>query len=147
MGAMDARNMYSNLAANKYLHTVASCWISSIYNDINWLLYSSTNTQVRIALLITSAVIRYLETISNSYCTVKAITIFIYNFIPQKIIQYPYQFYILQFIIYSFVNYRFISIKGSKLTIQIHLVQEVKGRRSCKSTPPRIRQFWREAFF
>jgi len=27
MGAMDARNMYSNLAVNKYLHTVASCWI------------------------------------------------------------------------------------------------------------------------
>jgi len=24
MGAMDARNMYSNLAVNKYLHTVAS---------------------------------------------------------------------------------------------------------------------------
>ena len=29
MGAMDARNMYSNLAVNKYLHTVASSWISS----------------------------------------------------------------------------------------------------------------------
>ena len=29
MGAMDTRNMYSNLAVNKYLHTVASCWISS----------------------------------------------------------------------------------------------------------------------
>jgi len=29
MGAMDARNMYSNLAVNNYLHTVASCWISS----------------------------------------------------------------------------------------------------------------------
>ena len=29
MGAMDARNLYSNLAVNKYLHTVASCWISS----------------------------------------------------------------------------------------------------------------------
>ena len=29
MGAMDARNMHSNLAVNKYLHTVASCWISS----------------------------------------------------------------------------------------------------------------------
>ena len=29
MGAMDARNMYSNLAVNEYLHTVASCWISS----------------------------------------------------------------------------------------------------------------------
>ena len=26
---MDARNMYSNLAVNKYLHTVASRWISS----------------------------------------------------------------------------------------------------------------------
>ena len=24
--------MYSNLAVNKYLHTVASCWISSTYN-------------------------------------------------------------------------------------------------------------------
>jgi len=31
MGAMDARNMYSNLAVNKYLHTVASRWISSTY--------------------------------------------------------------------------------------------------------------------
>jgi len=29
MGVMDARNKYSNLAVNKYLHTVASCWISS----------------------------------------------------------------------------------------------------------------------
>ena len=29
MGAMDARNMYSNLAVNKYLHNVASRWISS----------------------------------------------------------------------------------------------------------------------
>ena len=29
MGARDARNMWSNLAVNKYLHTVASCWISS----------------------------------------------------------------------------------------------------------------------
>jgi len=29
MGAMEARNTYSNLAVNKYLHTVASCWISS----------------------------------------------------------------------------------------------------------------------
>jgi len=29
MGAMDTRNMYGNLAVNKYLHTVAPCWISS----------------------------------------------------------------------------------------------------------------------
>ena len=29
MGAIDARNMQSNLAVNKYLHTVASFWISS----------------------------------------------------------------------------------------------------------------------
>jgi len=29
MGAMDALNMYSNLAENKYLHIVASHWISS----------------------------------------------------------------------------------------------------------------------
>ena len=27
MCVMNARNMYSNLAINKYLHTVASCWI------------------------------------------------------------------------------------------------------------------------
>jgi hypothetical protein len=27
MGAMDARNMYSNLAVNKYLHSAASRWI------------------------------------------------------------------------------------------------------------------------
>jgi len=33
MGAMDARNMYSNLAVNKYLHTGASCWISLTYNN------------------------------------------------------------------------------------------------------------------
>jgi len=32
MGAMDARNMYSNLAVNKYLYAVASRWISSTYN-------------------------------------------------------------------------------------------------------------------
>jgi len=32
MGAMDARNMYSNLAVNKYLYTVASRWISSTKN-------------------------------------------------------------------------------------------------------------------
>ena len=31
MGAMDARNMYSNLAVNEYLYTVASSWISSTY--------------------------------------------------------------------------------------------------------------------
>jgi len=30
MGAMDTRNTESNLAVNKYLHTVASCWILSI---------------------------------------------------------------------------------------------------------------------
>ena len=27
MGAMDTRNMWSNFAVNKYLHTVASRWI------------------------------------------------------------------------------------------------------------------------
>ena len=27
MGAMDSRNMQSNFAVNKYLYTVASCWI------------------------------------------------------------------------------------------------------------------------
>jgi len=31
MGAMDARNIYSNLAVNKYPPTVASRWISSTY--------------------------------------------------------------------------------------------------------------------
>ena len=31
-GAMNARNMQSNLAVNKYLHTVASCRISSTQN-------------------------------------------------------------------------------------------------------------------
>jgi len=39
IGAMDGRNMYSNLAVNKYLHTVASCWISStdiVTYDTNW---------------------------------------------------------------------------------------------------------------
>ena len=33
MGAMDARNMQSNLAVNKYLHTVASRWIYSTYGN------------------------------------------------------------------------------------------------------------------
>ena len=33
MGAMDARNMYSNLAVNKHLHAVASRWISSTYKS------------------------------------------------------------------------------------------------------------------
>ena len=27
MGSMDTRNMYSDFIVNKYLHTVASCWI------------------------------------------------------------------------------------------------------------------------
>jgi hypothetical protein len=27
IGAMDTRSMKSNFAVNKYLHTVASCWI------------------------------------------------------------------------------------------------------------------------
>jgi hypothetical protein len=27
VGAMDTRNMWSDFAVNKYLHTVASCWI------------------------------------------------------------------------------------------------------------------------
>jgi hypothetical protein len=27
MGAMDSRNMWSDFAVNKYLRTVASCWI------------------------------------------------------------------------------------------------------------------------
>ena len=31
MGAMDNRNVYSIFAVNKYLHTVASCWILLIY--------------------------------------------------------------------------------------------------------------------
>jgi len=33
-GTMDARNMWSNLAVNKYLQTVASCWISSTINPV-----------------------------------------------------------------------------------------------------------------
>ena len=36
MGAMDTRNMYSNLAVNKYLHAVAFRWISSTYNYDAW---------------------------------------------------------------------------------------------------------------
>jgi hypothetical protein len=35
MGAMDARNMYSNLVVNKHPHTVASCWNSSTYDYQN----------------------------------------------------------------------------------------------------------------
>ena len=37
MGAMDARNVYSNLAVNKYLHTVASCRITSAYHVAQFL--------------------------------------------------------------------------------------------------------------
>jgi len=44
MGAMDARHMYSNLAVNKYMHTVASCWISSTYN------YDARNYKYKIQL-------------------------------------------------------------------------------------------------
>jgi len=36
MDAMDARNMSSNLAVNKYLHTAASHWISSTYFGHNF---------------------------------------------------------------------------------------------------------------
>ena len=36
MGAIDARNMQSKLAVNKYLHTVASCWILLILNHDAW---------------------------------------------------------------------------------------------------------------
>ena len=45
MGAMDARNMYSNLTVNKYLHTVGSCWISSIchYVVCFWISVDSPN--------------------------------------------------------------------------------------------------------
>ena len=37
MGSMDTRNIWSNFAVNKYLHTVASCWILLIqsYNARN----------------------------------------------------------------------------------------------------------------
>ena len=34
MGAMDVRNMQSNFTVNKYLHTVASCWILLIYMSL-----------------------------------------------------------------------------------------------------------------
>jgi len=36
MGVMDARNIQSNLAVNKYLHTVSSRWISSTQNNGCW---------------------------------------------------------------------------------------------------------------
>ena len=39
MGAMDARNMYSNLAVNEYLHTVASCWISSTQGSFMFIIF------------------------------------------------------------------------------------------------------------
>ena len=47
MGAMDARNMWSNLAVNKYLHTVASCWVSSTknYEERNYEYKISRNSQ------------------------------------------------------------------------------------------------------
>ena len=32
MGEVESRNMYSNLAVNIYLHTVASRWVTSAYN-------------------------------------------------------------------------------------------------------------------
>jgi len=37
MGAMDAQNTYSNLAVNEYLHTVASRWISSTYQEVKFI--------------------------------------------------------------------------------------------------------------
>ena len=36
MGATDARNMWSNLEVSKYLHTVASRWISSTYYCLSY---------------------------------------------------------------------------------------------------------------
>ena len=36
MGTMDTWNIQSNLAVNKYLHTVASQWISSTQNYDAW---------------------------------------------------------------------------------------------------------------
>ena len=36
MCAMDIQNMYSDFAVNKYLHTVASCWILLIQSCDAW---------------------------------------------------------------------------------------------------------------
>ena len=55
-----------------------------IYNDNNWLLYRPINTEEQTALLITSAVIGYLGRISHSYCTVKVIKSFHFQFYPSK---------------------------------------------------------------
>ena len=53
MGAMDTRNIYSNLAVNKYLHTVASCWISSTYNygarNYKYKIYATTYWKMKCA--------------------------------------------------------------------------------------------------
>jgi len=37
IGAMDTRNMWSDFAVNKYLHTVASCWILLIYKKVSYM--------------------------------------------------------------------------------------------------------------
>ena len=42
MGAMDTRNMQSDFAVNKHLHTVASCWILLIQS------YDARNNEYKI---------------------------------------------------------------------------------------------------
>ena len=41
MGAMDTRNMLSDFAVNKYLQTVASCWILLIQPYFSFLYFPS----------------------------------------------------------------------------------------------------------
>ena len=43
MGATDAGNVWSKLAVNKYLHTVASCWNLLIQSHDAWNLEYKTN--------------------------------------------------------------------------------------------------------
>ena len=52
MGAMDTRNTESDVAVNKYLHTVASCWILLICNKLGFQLwfYASAVSSIDILL-------------------------------------------------------------------------------------------------
>ena len=51
MAAMDTRNMYSDFALNKYLHTVASCWILLITGLYSFLQFPFPRSQLQISLL------------------------------------------------------------------------------------------------
>jgi hypothetical protein len=47
-GAMDTRNMLNDLAVNKYLHTLASCWILLVYILLSFFKKKSQNLCVEL---------------------------------------------------------------------------------------------------